>query len=95
MGTTEENLRADARENARAAVQMQAAIELIVDLEQLQATREELDEALVMVARQNQMTVEQIKPYCDAEFEQALARSVLTGKVMHLIREAAVVTEVK
>ena len=95
MNTTPDALRADMRANAENAVRLQAAIELIVDLEQLQATREELDEALVMVARQNQMTVEQIKPYCDAEFEQALARSVLTGKVMHLIREAAVVTEVK
>ena len=95
MNTTPDALRADMRANAENAVRLQAAIELIVDLEQLQASREELDEALVMVARQNNMTVEQIKPYCDAEFEQALARSVLTGKVMHLIREAAVVTEVK
>ena len=95
MNTTPDALRADMRANAENAVRTQAAIELIVDLEQLQATREELDEALVMVARQNQMTLEQIKPYCDAEFEQALARSVLTGKVMHLIREAAVITEVK
>ena len=95
MNTTPEALRADMRANAENAVRLQAAIELIVDLEQMQVSKEELDEALVMVARQNQMTVEQIKPYCDAEFEQALARSVLTGKVMHLIREAAVVTEVK
>ena len=93
LGTTEEALRADARGNARAAVQMQAAIELIADLEQLQATKEEIGEALALVARQNNMTVEQLKPYYDAEFEQALIRSILTGKVMHLIRENATVTE--
>jgi FKBP-type peptidyl-prolyl cis-trans isomerase (trigger factor) len=35
MGTNEENLRADMRANAENAVKMQAAIELIADLEQL------------------------------------------------------------
>ena len=95
MSTTEEALKADMRANARSAVQMQATIELIVDLEQMQATQEELDQALAVVARQNNMTLEQIKPFYDAEFAQALARSVLTGKVMHLIRENAVITEVK
>ena len=94
MGTNEETLRADARNDARASVQMQAAIELIVDLEQLEASQEEIGQALSIVARQNNMTVEQLKPYYDAEFEQAIIRSVLTGKVMHLIREAADITEV-
>ena len=95
MGLTEDSLRADMRANAENAVKMQAAIELIADLEQLEASKEEIGEALAIVARQNNMTVEQIQPYYDAEFEQALIRSVLTGKVMHLIRENAIVTEVK
>ena len=93
MGTTEEALRQDARNSAKASVQMQAAIELIADLEQLEATKEEIGEAVAIVARQNNMTVEQLKPYYDAEFEQAIIRSVLTGKVMHLIRENAVITQ--
>ncbi len=92
MGTTEEALREDARGDAKASVQMQAAIELIADLEQLEATKEEIAEAVAIVARQNHMTVEQLQPYYDAEFEQAIIRSVLTGKVMHLIRENATVT---
>ena len=95
MGTTEENLRADMRANAENAVKMQAAIELIADLEQMQAGKEEISEAVAIVARQNNMTVEQLKPYYDAEFEQAIIRSVLTGKVMAFIRENAVVTEVE
>lgn len=89
MSTNEEKLRADMRANAENAVRSQAAIELIADLEQLEATKEELGEALAVVARQNNMTVEQIKAYYDAEFEQALIRSILTGKVMGLIRDAA------
>ena len=89
MSTDMDALRADMRANAESAVKTQAAIELIADLEQLEATKEELGEALALVARQNNMTVEQIKPYYDAEFEQALTRSILTSKVMRLIRDAA------
>ena len=95
MGTNEENLRADMRANAENAVKMQATIELMADLEQLEASKEEISEAVAIVARQNNMTVEQLKPYYDAEFEQAIIRSVLTGKVMAFIREAAIITEVE
>ena len=94
MGTNEESLREDLREDARIAVQMQATIELIADLEGMTATEAEISEALAVVAQQNNLTVEQLKGYYDAEFEQALIRSILTGKVMHLIREAADIAEV-
>ena len=93
MGTTEETLREDARANAVQSVKVQAAIELIADLEQLEASKEEIGQALALVAQQNNMTVEQLKPYYDAEFEQALIRSVLTGKVMALVRQNALITE--
>ena len=89
MGITQEQLRADARNNAKISVQLQAAIELIADLENLEATQEEIGEAVAVVAQQNGITVEQLKTYCDAAFEQALIRSILTGKVMLLIRESA------
>ena len=89
MGTTEDKLREDFRNNARIAVQMQAAVELIADLEGLSATKEEIEEATAVVAKQNRMTLEQLQPYLDAEFEQALIRSILTSKVMRLIRDAA------
>ena len=89
------DLRADCRANAENAVRLQATIELIADLEQMEATKEEISEALAVVARQNNMTVEQIKPYYDAEFEHAIVKSVLTGKVMALIRETAIITEVE
>ena len=94
LGATEEKLREDFQSNAKAAVQMQATIELVADLEGLSATKEEIGEAMAIVAQQNHMTVEQLKPYYDAEFEQALIRSILTGKVMHLIRENAEIAEV-
>ena len=95
MNTTEEKLRADTRANAVASVRVQAAIEQIVALENLEATREDIGEAVAVIARQNRMTVEQLKPYYDAEFEAAVVRSVLTSKVMGLIREAAEITEIE
>ena len=94
MNTTEEKLRQDARGNAEASVRIQAAIEQVVYLEQMEATQEEIAQATAIIARQNNMTVEQLKPYYDAEFEAAVVRSVLTSKVMKLIRDAAEVTEI-
>lgn len=93
LNTTEETLRADSRANAEMSVRIQAAIEQVVYLENMEATQEEIGEALAVIARQNNMTVEQLKPYYDAEFEAAVVRSVLTTKVMKLIRDSAVVTE--
>ena len=94
MSTTEEKLREDARANAVASVKVQAAIEQIVAIENLEATKEEIGEAVAVIARQNRMTVEQLKPYYDAEFEAAVVRSVLTSKAMRLIRDAAEITTV-
>ena len=92
LSTTEEKLREDARENAVQSVKIQAAIEQVVYLENLEATKEEIGEAVAIIARQNNMTLEQLKPYYDAEFEAAVVRSVLTTKVMRLIRDAAEIT---
>ena len=92
MNTTEEKLRADARANAEASVRIQAAIELIVELEGITATEEERGQALAMIARQNRMTVEQLKPYCDDAFMAAVERSVLTAKALRLVRDHAEVT---
>ena len=89
MNTTEEKLRADTRANAIASVRVQAAIEQIVALENLEATEEDVAEAMAVIARQNRMTLEQMKPYIDAEFEAAVVRNVLTSKAMKLVRDEA------
>ena len=94
MNTTEEKLREDARANAEASVRAQATIELVVEMEQMEASEEEIGQAMAMIARQNRMTVDQLKPYVDAAFQAAVVRSVLTSKVMKLIRDAAEITEV-
>ena len=89
MNTTEEKLREDTHANAVASVRVQAAIEQIVALENLEATKEDIAEAVAVIARQNRMTVEQLKPYYDAEFEAAVVRSVLSSKAMKLVRDEA------
>ena len=94
MKLTEQEILADMEPAAKAALQNQAAIDKIVELEKLAATDEEMGQAIAMVARQNGMTMEQLKPYFTEEFHQAIQKSVLTGKVMALIREHAIVTEI-
>ena len=94
MSTTEETLRADARANAVASVRIQAAIELIASLENMEASKEEIGQAVAVIARQNNMTTEELKPYYDAEFEAAVVRSVLTSKVMKLIRDSAEISQI-
>ena len=94
MKTTEEDLRKDAYPAAEAAMRNHAAVAKIVELEKLEATREEIAQTLAVIARQNNLTVEQLKDYYDAEFEAAVMKSVLTSKVMRFIRDAADVTVV-
>ncbi len=94
MKTTQEDLRKDAYPAAEAALRNHAAVERIVELEKLEATQEEIGQALAVICRQNNLTMEQLKDYYDAEFEAAVMKSVLTSKVMHLIRDAADITVV-
>ena len=89
MNTTEEALREEARPAAEASIRAQAIIDKVVELENLQAESEEIAEAMALICRQNNMTMEQLKPLYDAEFEKAVINSVLTSKVMGLIRDTA------
>ena len=93
LSTTEAALREDSRASAEASLRRQAAVDKIVELEGLEVSSEELSEAVAMVARQNKMTVEELKPYYNDELEKAIVNNVLTSKVMGLIRDAATVTE--
>ena len=95
MKTTEEELRKDAYPAAEAALRNFAAVDKIVELEKLEATQEEIGKALALICRQNNLTMEQLKDYYDAEFEAAVMKSVLTSKVMGLIRDAADITVVE
>ena len=89
MNTTEEALLQDYLTEAVEQLKIQAAIELIADVENLEATQEEIGEALAVICRQNNMTMEQIQQYYNAEFEKAVIKSVITSKVLRLVRDAA------
>ena len=92
MGTTPEDLRKDAYPAAEAALRNFAAVDKITELEGLEATEQEIGQAIALICRQNGMTAEQLKPYYNEEFEKAVIRSVLTTKVMQLIRDNADIT---
>ena len=94
MNTTEEDLRNDIRPAAEAALKNMAAVDKIAQLENITPSKEDLAQAVAMIARNNGMSVEQLKDYYDAEFEEAVMKSVLTSKVMAFIREAADITVV-
>ncbi len=94
MNTTKEDLRKDAEPSAVAALKNQAVIDRVVILEGLTVEEAEMESAIEGVCRQNGMTREQLQPYMGPEFEAAIKRSVLTGKVMAIIRDHADVTVV-
>ena len=95
MNTTVEDLRKDAYPAAEAALRNHVAVEKIVELEKLEATTEEITQTLMVIARQNNLTMDQLKDFYNAEFEAAVMKSVLTSKVMRLIRDAADITVVE
>ena len=92
LNTTPEQLRADAQPQAVLAIKTQAAVDEIARLEKLEATQEEITGACQVICQQNGLTMEQLQQYYDAQFENAVIRSVLTSKAMGLIRDAANVT---
>ena len=94
MNTTEEQLRKDAYPAAEAALRNFATVDKIVELEKLEATQEEIGQALALICRQNNVTMDQLRELYDAEFEAAVINSVLTSKVMRFIRDAADITVV-
>ena len=91
MSTTPEKLKEDAYPAAEAALRTQAAVEEIAKLENIQITEAEKGEAIELIAQQNGITVEQLSQYYSPEFEKALANSILTTKVMQLIRDNAII----
>ena len=93
MGTTEEQLRKDTEPTAEAALRCRAAIDEIVQIEGLTADEEDIAKALAVICKHNNITMDELKAQYDAALEQAVINSVLTGKVMHLIRDAAIVEE--
>ena len=92
MSTTPEALREEGKPEAENRIRTQAAVDKIVALEGLSSSEEEVQAALAMICRQNNITMEELQPHYDDEFAAMVDRTILTGKVMELIRKDAVVT---
>jgi FKBP-type peptidyl-prolyl cis-trans isomerase (trigger factor) len=75
-------------------VKIQATIEQIAYNEKMEATDEEINALVETIAKQNGVSVEQLQSQIDADFSVAVVRSVLTNKVMKLIRDTAEIEEI-
>ena len=94
LNTTPQQVRQDATATAEAAIRSRAAIDEIVLLENLTADEEDISKALALICRHNGITMDQLKEQYDTGLEQIVINSVLTGKVMRLIRDAAEIRSV-
>ncbi len=92
LSTTREELREEFRATAKNAIRSRAAIDEIVMIEGLTAEEADIEQALQIICRHNNITLEQLKEQYDAGLQQAVINSVLTGKVMRLIRDSAEIT---
>ena len=93
MQKEEKDLWEEAKPAAEASIRAQAAIDQIVELEGLTATEQDIGEAIALIARQNRITVEELKEHYSADLESAVIRSVLTTKAMEFIRAHAEIAE--
>ena len=93
MATTPEKLREEMKPQAEFAIRSRAAIDEIVQLEGLEADKEDIGKALAMICRQNNITMEALRDQYDPSLEQAVVNSVLTGKAMERVRSYAIVEE--
>lgn len=94
MGTDEETILEDLRLDAAQLLRIQAATERIAELENIQAEEADIREACQVICRQNQLSAEELEALYDEEFADAVARSVVSAKVLTFIRNAAVIKEI-
>lgn len=92
-GAKEDQLREDTRAEAESALRIQHAAERIALLEGIRASDEEVAEELAGICQQNGMTIEQLRPYMNAEFEQTVAANIRMKKAIAFVRSHAVVTK--
>ena len=93
MQKEEKDLWEEAKPAAEASIRAQAAIDKIVELEKLTASEQDIAEAIALIARQNRITVDELKEHYSSDLEAAVIRSVLTTKAMEFIRSNAQIVE--
>lgn len=94
-GTTEDALREDAVPEAKKSILRAVAIDRIAEAEGIEADEKSMADMMDAIMRENHMTAEQLKPYMTDDFLAAVARGVVSNKVLDLIVENAVIKEVR
>ena len=92
-GQTEEQLREDVRPQAITNLRIRAAAARIAELENLEATQEDITGALNEICHQNGLTMEQLQEYYDEALHDAIVKNVKLRKAMTFVRENANLTE--
>lgn len=92
-GQSEAQLREDAKGEAINSLRIQKAAERIAELEDIQVDDNDIAGELALICRQNNMTMEQLRPYYDSEFEQTVIRNLRMKKAIALVRAHAKLTE--
>lgn len=94
-GKTPEQLREDFIPHARRNILCTVAVSEIAKIENIIADEASVAQALEDFCRESGMTMEQLRPYMDEEFQKAMVHSVIIEKVFSLIRESADITVVQ
>ena len=83
----------DLAEDSRQLLKIQAAIDRIAALEGVTVTEEDVADACAEICRINRITAAELAKVYDDTLAETVRTSVITGKVLTLVREAAVVEE--
>ena len=94
MNKSKDQLREELIPDARKNILRQAAIAQIAELENIVADEASIAEAIDQLCKENNVTIEQLQPFFDEQFQNSIARSVLTDKVLEFIKENSIVETV-
>lgn len=95
LNKTREQIRDELVPDARKSIRRQAAIAQIAELENIAADEASIAAAIEALCQENNITIEQLQPFCDEQFQNSVARSVVTEKVLELIKQHAVVETIE
>ena len=94
-GKTREELREEYAAEARNSAVREQVIAEIAQIENIFADEDSMTEAVAQLCQENNITAEELQPYFDDKLQQAIAKSVVTDKVLQLIRDNAEITVVE
>jgi len=92
-GTTEDDLRQRMRPDAEQRVREKLALEKIMELEQIEATEEEVEREIEEIARQHNQEPEKIKEIVEKNNASIFSENVVLRKTIDFLVEHATIKE--